>query len=104
MNLRLNAGRMVIASVVIAISLGTMSSAAPAQDRGLAAPIEGSWIFSVSGPVSFSALASFGAGGTWSATGSLDHLDPLPKSTLFGTWKRVGDNQYSLTAYFFGFQ
>jgi hypothetical protein len=103
MNLRSKAGRMVIASVVTAISLGTMSSAATAQNRGLAAPIEGSWIFSVSGPVSFSALASFGAGGTWSATGALDHTAPRPNSTLFGTWRRIGDNQYSLTAYFFSF-
>jgi hypothetical protein len=102
MNLRLKVCRIVIALAVIAISLGTMSSAAEAQDGGLAAPIEGSWIFSVSGPVSFTALAAFGAGGTWSATGSLDHTN-LPNSTLFGTWKRVSGNQYRLTAYFFSF-
>ena len=64
--------------------------------------IEGSWIFSIDqGPTSFTALASFSAGGVFSGTGTLDRVNPV--STLMGTWKRTSPNRFDSTAYFFAF-
>jgi len=69
---------------------------------GIASPLEGSWIFSIDeGAVSFTALASFSAGGVFFGTGSLDRVNPV--STLTGNWKRTDPNRFDSTAYFLAF-
>jgi hypothetical protein len=66
--------------------------------------LEGSWIFSVrglNGSYSFTAVASFAAGGVFLATGSADRI--MPVSQLYGTWRRTGRNRVNATADFFAF-
>lgn len=75
---------------------------AQANTEGITSPIEGSWIFSIDeGPLSFTALGSFCAGGVFSGTGSLDRVNPI--STLMGSWKRTGPSRFDSTVYFFAF-
>jgi len=84
---------------VLALAVPILTSTAMAQADS---PIEGSWILSIDeGPVSFTALASFSAGGVFSGTGSLDRVNPV--STLMGSWKRTGLNRFDSTSYFFAF-
>jgi hypothetical protein len=80
---------------ILALAVPILHSTAWAQaglpeSMGSAAlPIEGSWNLSIDdGPVSFTALGSFSAGGVFSGTGSLDRVNPV--STLMGSWKRTG--------------
>ena len=101
---------LVIASALMVLGIGGMSSTARAEDErsGLSAPIEGSWIFAVTRinnlPASFTAVASFTAGGVFLATGSNDHLSsPGPVSPLYGSWKRTERNLYISTTNFFAF-
>ena len=94
-----------IASTLFALLAGT-SSAARAEEESsrLSAPVEGSWIFTISainGSYSFTAVASFAAGGVWLATGSNDRV--IPASVLFGSWKRKGPKRFNATANFFAF-
>lgn len=94
-----------IASTMFALLPG-LSSTANAQDErsGLSAPVEGSWIFTVSainGSYSFTAVASFTAGGVFLATGSNDRV--IPASVLFGSWKRKARNRFDASANFFAF-
>lgn len=99
-----------LASAVLAAVIACISPPATAQDgSGLAAPIEGSWVFSVTRindlPASFTAVASFTAGGVFLATGSNDRLNsPGPVSPLYGSWQRAGENLYNATAQFFAFR
>lgn len=93
---------------ILALAVPFLRSTATAQTGlqesigGAASPIEGSWILSIdAGPVYFTALGSFSAGGVFSGTGSLDRVNPV--STLMGSWKRTGPNQFDSTAYFFAF-
>jgi len=93
---------------ILALAVPMLNSNAMAQANSqlhmeaIAPPIEGSWLLNINaGPVSFTALASFSAGGVFSGTGSLDRVNPI--STLMGSWKRTGPNQYDSTAYFFAF-
>jgi hypothetical protein len=93
---------------ILALTVPILNSTAKAQAdpqenaRGITSPIEGSWIFSIdAGPVNFTALASFSAGGVFFGTGSLDRVNPV--STLTGNWKRTGPNRFDSTAYFFAF-
>jgi hypothetical protein len=93
---------------ILALTAPILNSTAMAQgvvqeNKGdIASPIEGSWIFSIDeGPVSFTALASFSAGGVFFGTGTLDRVNPV--STLTGTWKRSGPNRFDSTAYFIAF-
>ena len=88
---------------ILALAVPILHSTATAQAVGNAAsPIEGSWILSIdAGPVSFTALGSFSAGGVFAGTGSLDRVNPV--STLMGSWKRTGPNRFDSTAYFFAF-
>ncbi len=93
---------------ILALAVPILNSTAMAQadsqlhTQAIASPIEGSWLLSINaGPVTFTALASFSAGGVFSGTGSLDRVNPV--STLMGSWKRTGPNQYDSTAYFFAF-
>jgi len=93
---------------ILALAVPILHSTAMAQAGlhesvgGPASAIEGSWIFSIdNGPISFTALASFSAGGVFSGTGSQDRVNPI--STLMGTWKRTGPNGFDSTAYFFAF-
>jgi hypothetical protein len=96
------------ALTILALAVPILLSTAQAQTGlqesigGAASPIEGSWIFSIDqGPISFTALASFSAGGVFSGTGTLDRVNPI--STLMGSWKRTGPNRFDSTEYFFAF-
>lgn len=75
---------------------------------GISAPIEGSWILELSsspgGGPPFTAVASFGAGGIFIATGQNDRglgAGDHPVSELHGTWERIRENRYGSTTYFF---
>ena len=100
----------VLASAMLAAVVACIAPPATAQDgSGLAAPIEGSWVFSVTRindlPASFTAVASFTAGGVFLATGSNDRLNsPGPVSPLYGSWRRADGNVYNATAQFFAFR
>ncbi len=110
-NKKRNLGVLALASAVLALGAGSTCLAAGAGDEksGLSAPIEGSWIFAVTRindlPASFTAVASFTAGGVFLATGSNDHLSsPGPVSPLYGSWKRTERNLYISTTNFFAFR
>jgi len=105
-NIKRAASGALIASVVVGFVICGLNSTAKAQAEvsaaiaGLSAPIEGSWISSVTLPQGpFTALVSFTAGGVYLATGSNDRLN----SPLHGSWKRSGWNRYDSTTYFFTF-
>jgi hypothetical protein len=98
------------ALTILAFAVPMLSSRALAQTElqerrgGLSSPIEGSWIFSIdriNQGTTFTAVASFTAGGVFLATGSNDRIDPV--SPLYGTWKHTGPNRYDSTTYFFAF-
>ena len=102
------ASSLIIASALIALSIGGMSSAVRAGDEGsgLAAPIEGTWILTihrVNEGITFSALQSFAAGGVTVATGTIDRTPPPPISPLLGSWRRMGHNSFTATICFFFF-
>jgi hypothetical protein len=97
---------------VLAMMLPVTSSPALAQsesaesNRGLASPIEGSWILAIdriNQGITFTALMSFTGGGVALATGSMDRLPPPPISPLYGSWKRTGPDCVNSTMYFFAF-
>ena len=72
---------------------------------GQAAPIEGTWIFSihrVNTNINFTALQSFTAGGVTLATGTIDRMPPQV-SPLYGSWRQLDDNSYVLTINLFLF-
>jgi hypothetical protein len=96
---------LVFAAAGLAAVIGGISQFAVAQEgSGLVAPIEGTWICTVTddaGAYSFTALASFAAGGVALATGSQDRIHPA--STLFGSWKHQIDGRYAVTRGFFVF-
>ena len=81
------------AIAVLALSLGGTIPTVMAQ--GIAAPVEGSWIFFLTPPPeggpagnnSFTALVSFAAGGVWLGTGTNDRIAPV--SELHGVWERA---------------
>jgi hypothetical protein len=105
-NIKRAASGALIASVVVGFVICGLNSTAKAQAEasaaiaGSRAPIEGSWIFSVTPPGGhFTALVSFTAGGVFLATGSNDRLN----SPLHGSWKRTRWNRYDSTTYFFTF-
>lgn len=94
-----------LALSVLALTIG--SQAAVAQNSiPVSAPIEGTWIMQVhrvAQNFTFTALQSFTAGGVTLATGTADRTPPPAISPLYGTWKRVGDNNYSTSLSFFIF-
>lgn len=98
-------GILVLAAAIVALFFAGISRVAAAQDgSGMAAPIEGTWVCAVTddaGQFSFTALASFAAGGVALATGSDDRIHPA--STLFGSWKHLNDASYAVTRDFFVF-
>jgi hypothetical protein len=98
---------LILASAVVAAVVVFGSTPAKAQDQsGLAAPIEGTWIFNihrVTQGFSFSALQSFTAGGVTLATGTVDRTPPPAISPLYGSWSRQPDNSYAVTICFFAF-
>jgi hypothetical protein len=106
-SIRIKAGAVVLASALIAAAIGGITSSAVAEEErsGVSAPIEGSWIFSVTRvndlSASFTAVGSFTAGGVFLATGSNDRVNPV--SPLYGSWKRSERNLYISTTNFFGF-
>jgi hypothetical protein len=87
------------------LAVGGMTSIARAED-GAFAPVQGTWLNTITrinqGGATFTAVVSFAGGGVWQATGSDDHQNG-GVSTLFGSWKRIGENLYSSRAYFFAF-
>jgi hypothetical protein len=95
------------AIAVLALSLGGTIPTAMAQ--GIAAPVEGSWIFFLTPPPeggpagnnSFTALVSFAAGGVWLGTGTNDRIAPV--SELHGVWERIGPDRYGVTAHILAF-
>jgi hypothetical protein len=98
------------ALTILALAVPILLSTAQAQTGlqesigGAASPIEGSWISSIeAGPLSFTTLTSFSAGGVFFGTGSHDRIAPILNSTLTGSWKRIGPNRFDSTAYFFSF-
>ena len=89
-----------------------MAQPGPGDSQGgQAAPIEGTWIFTVqvAPGVAFAALQSFAAGGVTVATGTSDRMPPFapaptaPISPLYGTWSRGDGNTYVTTICFFIF-
>jgi hypothetical protein len=91
------------------LALGPPAVAQSTSDQpqeGQAAPIEGTWIFSIHRVVTginFTALQSFTAGGVTLATGTIDRTPPPPISPLYGSWSRKDDNSYVATINFFVF-
>src|SRR3954452_17189965 len=61
--------------------------------------IEGSWILTNErvnqNGFTFTAVASFAAGGVWLAAGSIDPQN----SALYGSWKRTRHNRYDSTSF-----
>jgi hypothetical protein len=119
-NIKRKLGILLVAAAAVALGVSGITGTARAnqaradQERaehegpGLAAPIEGSWIFAVTRinnlPASFTAIGSFTAGGVFLATGSNDRLSvPGPVSPLYGSWKRTEHNRYISTTQFFAF-
>jgi hypothetical protein len=91
--------------VAFSFVVGGTSLTARAED-GTPAPVQGTWLTAITrinqSGANFTAMASFAGGGVWQATGSNDRLNG-GVSTLFGSWKRIGENLYSSRAYFFAF-
>jgi hypothetical protein len=94
----------------LALALPATTAIAKAQtespeDRAaLTSPIEGSWIFSIhlnQPDITFTAFASFAAGGVFAANGANDRLVAI--SPLVGSWKRIKSNRFSSTEYYFVF-
>jgi hypothetical protein len=79
-----------------------MAQTSPGNSQGdQAAPIEGTWIFSIHRVVTginFTALQSFTAGGVTLAIGSI----AVPPA-LVGSWRSTGENSYVATINFFVF-
>lgn len=101
---------LVAALSLLALMLPATTSIAKAQAElpedhaRLASPIEGSWIFTVdlvNQGTTFTAVASFTAGGVFLATGSNDRVNPA--SPLYGSWQRIRRHRFSSTTYFFAF-
>jgi hypothetical protein len=92
------------ASALLALEHPAVAQSASGQSQGgQAAPIEGTWIFSIHRVVTginFTALQSFTAGGVTLATGTIDQP---PVSPLYGSWRRVDDNSYVATINLFVF-
>jgi hypothetical protein len=104
-----NAKRTVMALLLgfatFSLAVGGMSSTARAQ-AGTPAPVQGTWLHTITrinqGGAIFTAVVSFAGGGVWQATGENDRQNG-GVSTLFGSWKHIGENLYSSRAYFFAF-
>jgi hypothetical protein len=91
-------------AVPILNSTATAQANLQANTEGITSPIEGAWILTIdAGSLTFTALASFSAGGVFFGTGSHDRIAPTLNSTLTGSWKRTGRNLFDSTAYFFAF-
>lgn len=89
---------------LVSLEPGAFAQAGPAGSQ--AAPIEGTWIFSihrVTQSFTFSALQSFTAGGVSLATGTVDRTPPPPISPLYGSWRWAGGNSYAASICFFVF-
>lgn len=101
---------LIAALSLLALMLPATTSIAKAQTElpedhaRLTSPIEGSWIFTVdlvNQGTTFTAVASFTAGGVFLATGSNDRVNPA--SPLYGSWQRIRRHRFSSTTYFFAF-
>ena len=106
-NMKHPVGVLLLSAATLAVTLGGASTAAAQHERsGLAAPIEGTWVFTIhrmKQDITFTAFQSFTAGGVTVATGTVDRT-PLPAiSPLIGSWKRLHGDQYGATLCFFIF-
>jgi hypothetical protein len=101
MNRTRRSSSMLLGVTILALAIGGINAAAVAQAPGLSAPIEGSWIFTITGTqdptLSFTAVSSFAAGGVFVATGSNDRINPV--SPLYGSWNRIGPNSFGSTTF-----
>jgi hypothetical protein len=97
---------LVMAPALFALVAG-LSPIAQAQDeqlglsdtqRGLASPIEGSWVFTIDvmGQGTFNSLISFAAGGVVVTTASMP-----PASPFYGSWKQREPNRFNAAFYAF---
>jgi len=90
------ASPMLLVCVVLALGASAVAQA----------PIQGSWIFTLTPPPGggdpFSAVASFAEGGVFVATGQNDRA-VVPVSELHGSWERIARDLYGSTTYFFSF-
>ena len=100
------------AAVLCGLPDRVMAQSGPLESQfgGLAAPIEGTWFFTIqlAPGVGFWALQSFTAGGVTVATGSADRMAPFgsaaaPVSPLYGSWSSKGDGSVVVTILFFTF-
>jgi hypothetical protein len=99
-------GKLLSVFSIVALSGAGLTPSAVAQDdrrRGNGSQIEGSWILKNERinqqGFTFTAVASFAAGGVWQAVGSIDPQN----SPLYGSWERTRQNRYDSTSYFFVF-
>lgn len=102
--LSLSASLPLLALLLATTSVAKAQSESLGDHAGLPLRIEGSWIFSIhltQPDITFSAFASFGAGGVFLASGANDHLVPI--SPLIGSWKRIRPDRFSSTEYYFVF-
>jgi hypothetical protein len=86
-----------------------MAQSGPLESQfgGLAAPIEGTWFFTIQGAPggTFWSLQSFTAGGVTVATGTNDRIafGTAPISPLYGSWSSNDYVSYHVTILFFTF-
>ena len=80
------------------LSAPTEGSPLADNHRGLASPIEGSWVFAIDviGQGTFNSLISFTAGGVVVTTGSIP-----PASPFYGSWKQRESNRFNAAFYAF---
>jgi len=93
-----------VLALMLPASIAQAQTKSQDDQTGLTSPIEGSWIFTVhltQANITFSAFASFAAGGTLLATGANDRLVSI--SPLVGSWKQIRPNHFSSTSYYFVF-
>lgn len=109
-NRRRKALKALAAFSLFACMLSATNSTAAAQTElpetsaGRSLAIEGSWIFTndlINQGTTFTAVASFTAGGVFLATGSNDRVNPV--SPLYGSWQCIGRHRFNSTTYFFAF-
>jgi hypothetical protein len=86
-----------------AINSTAVAQTDPRAHPPFSSPIEGSWIFTVDLPqgITFTAFASFAAGGVFLATGATDRLVSI--SLLCGSWDQIGPHRFSSSSYYFVF-
>jgi hypothetical protein len=93
----------VLALLAYGTSAGVTSGAQAKEGRANAPQLEGTWLITVTTPPEagrppFKVLISFARGGVFLASAESDQATP----PQYGTWARVGANEYASTALAFG--